>query len=136
MNPKNEKTKNRKIIPGDIQSIDGEDKIKKNKNKKSPLQEYFQNGYKKYPHAKNSRFLIQHYNSWEGNNYFPYGGHIIEGPCSFRPTMATGLAMSLPVGLFIGFNANYIIEHWSIAVLLISGILGLLVLFFLRSGDS
>ena len=131
MNPKNEKTKNRKIIPGDIQSIDDEDKIKKNKNKKSPLQEYFQNGYKKYPHAKNSRFLIQHYNSWEGNNYFPYGGHIIEGPCSFRPTMATGLAMSLPVGLFIGFNANYIIEHWSIAVLLISGILGLLVLFFL-----
>ena len=99
--------------------------------KNNPLAQYLQNGYKKYPHAKNSRYLIQHYNFWEGNNYFPYYGHIIEGPCSFRPTMATGLAVTLPTCLFIGFNAEYITETWTKAILITGGVLCLIVLFFL-----
>ena len=106
-------------------------KTKNSSKIKTPLQEYIQGGYKKYPHARNNRLLIQHYDNWEGNNYFPYGGHIIEGPCSFRPTMASGLALTLPVALFIAFNAEYITEKWTIAILLIAGILGLLVLAFL-----
>ena len=118
----------------EIKSINSYDKtIKndKNKIKKSLLQEYLQGGYKKFPHAKNSRLLIEHYENWQGNNYFPYGGHIIEGPCSFRPTMASGMALTLPVALFIGFNADYITDHWTIAILIISGILALLDLIFL-----
>ena len=56
---------------------------------KNKLQQYLHSGHKKYPHAKKNRYLIQHYKHWEGHNYFPYSGHIIEGPCSFRPTFAT-----------------------------------------------
>ena len=131
MNPYNEKIKKNKNNNNGIQLIELDNKIKNNKNKKSPLQEYLQGGYKKYPRAKENRFLIQHYNYWEGNNYFPYGGHIIEGPLSFRPTMASGLAAILPVCLFIGFNGDYILEHWTIGVLIIPVISCLLVLLFL-----
>ena len=119
----------------DIQSVNSGIKIKKDLNKKTHLQEFIQGGYKKYTHAKNSRLLIQHYENWEGNNYFPYSGHIIEGPCSFRPTMASGLAMTLPAGLFIGFNGEYITEHWTKAILIVEGVLALLVLIFLILGS-
>jgi palmitoyltransferase ZDHHC9/14/18 len=64
-------------------------------------------------------------------NYFPYKGHILEGPCSFRPTLGTGLAVCLPVGLFIGFNAKYITNQWTKAILIVAGVLCLIVLYFL-----
>ena len=115
----------------DIQSLNSGTKLKNSVNQKTHLQDFIQGGYKKYPHAKNSRLLIQHYENWEGHNYFPYNGHIIEGPCSFRPTMASGLAVTLPIGLFIGFNAKYITEHWTKAILIVAGVLALLVLIFL-----
>ena len=99
--------------------------------KNNPLKSYLQGGYRKYPHAKNNRILIQHYSFWEGYNYFLYGGRLIEGPCSFRPTMASGLAVSLPSGLFIGFNAEYITQNWTKGILIIAGVLCLIVLFFL-----
>jgi palmitoyltransferase ZDHHC9/14/18 len=116
----------------DTQSLNsGGKKLKDSSVKKTPLKEFIQNGYKKYPKARNSRLLIQHYSCWEGNNYFPYNGHIIEGPCSFRPTMASGLAFTLPIGLFIGFYAKYITEHWTKAILIVAGVLCLIVLIFL-----
>ena len=102
-----------------------------NSSKKTPLSEYLQSGYKKYPHARNNRYLIQHYKFWEGHNYFPYSGHLIEGPCSFRPTLATGLAVTLPVCLFIGFNAEFIYNTWTIAILIVLGVICLIVLTFL-----
>ena len=104
---------------------------KNSSSKKSPLSEYLQSGYKKYPHARNSRYLIQHYNYWEGHNYFPYSGRLLEGPCSFRPTLATGLAVTLPVCLFIGFNADFITNTWTKAILIVCGVLCLIVLTFL-----
>ena len=130
-NSHNEKLNNTDNNSNDIQSINSYTKIKNIPIKKTQLQEYLQSGYKKYPHAKNERKLIQHYEYWEGYNYFPYKGHIIEGPCSFRPTMASGLAVTLPIGLFIGFNASYITDHWTKAILIIAGVLCLLVLIFL-----
>ena len=103
----------------------------KTKLKKNALAEYLQSGYKKYHHARNSRYLIQHYKYWEGNNYFYYSGHIILGPCAFRPTMATGLAVILPTCLFIIFNAEYITNTWTKAILIIAGVICIIVLFFL-----
>lgn len=126
-----EKLKYRKSNTNDSFSIDSETKLKNSPKKKTRFQEFIQGGYKKFSHAKNSRRLIQHYKFWEGNTYFPYGGHIIEGPCAFRPTMATGLALSLPTGLFIGFNAEYVTENWTIAILIILGVLCFLILLFL-----
>jgi len=98
---------------------------------KNELQQFLQSGYKKFPHAKNYRYLIQHYKHWEGHNYFPYSGHIIEGPCSFRPTMATGLAVTLPITLFIVFNADFVTNTWTKAILIAGGVLCLIVLTFL-----
>ena len=128
----NEKLKYNEVSETDINIINGgEIKLKKNLTIKTPLQEYLQNGYKNYPKAMNSRLLIQHYSIWEGNNYFPYNGHILEGPCAFRPTMASGLAFSLPIGLFIGFNAEYITDHWTKAILIVAGVLCLIILILL-----
>jgi len=116
----------------DTQSLNSGGKNPSNNSaKKTPLGEFIQNGYKKLPKARNSRLLIQHYSCWEGNNYFPYNGHILEGPCAFRPTMASGLAFTLPIGLFIGFYAKYITEHWTKAILIVAGVLCLIVLVFL-----
>ena len=133
--PHCEKIKYNEANLSDTQSVNSGIKLKKDLNKKAHLQEFIQGGYKKYPHAKNSRLLIQHYENWEGNNYFPYFGHIVEGPCSFRPTMASGLAMTLPTGLFIGFNGEYITEHWTKTILIVAGVLALLVLIFLILGS-
>ena len=127
----NEKLKYEKSDINDIQSVNSGTKLENVINKNYSLKEYLQGGYKKFPRAKNSRLLIQHYNYWEGNNYFPYGAHILEGPSSFRRTMATGLAVSVQVGLFIGFDADYVTEHWTVGILIISGILCFFVLLFL-----
>ena len=126
-----EKLKTEEKIFNEIHNINSETNIADIIIIKKPLQEYLQNGYKKYLHAKNNRELIQHYDFWEGANYFPYGGRILEGPCAFRPTLAAGLAVTLPTALFIGFNAEYITINWTIAILIFAGILCLIVLFFL-----
>ena len=126
-----EKLKTEEKIFNEIHNINSETNLADNIIIKKPLQEYLQNGYKKYLHAKNNRELIQHYDFWEGANYFPYGGRILEGPCAFRPTLAAGLAVTLPTALFIGFNAEYITINWTIAILIFAGILCLIVLIFL-----
>ena len=129
-----EKIKDNNSITNSNTDYNKKQEINNNNNintKKNPLATYLQSGYKKYPHVKNNRYLIQHYKFWEGNNYFPYSGHIIEGPCAFRPTMATGLAVIVPVILFIIFNADFINETWTKAILIIAGVICLLVLIFL-----
>ena len=127
----NEKPKSNNSNFYEIRNINSGPKIKNTFVKKTPLQNFLQSGYKKFPKAKNQRLLIQHFLFWEGYNYFPYNGHILEGPCSFRPTMATGIAISLPIGLFIGFNAKYITNHWTKSILIIAGVLCILDLIFL-----
>ena len=126
-----DKLKGNDFNDNEVHSIDNDEKLKNNSSKKSRLQGYLQSGYKKYIRAKNSRIIIQHYSTWEGNNYFPYNGHILEGPCAFRPTLASGIAVTFPIGLFIGFNAEYINDHWTKAILIFAGVLCLLVLIFL-----
>ena len=126
-----EKLKTSDHINIDEQSANNLTNLHNNKSNKNPLRDYIQGGYKKYPHARNNRMLIQNYEGWEGNNYFLYWGHLIEGPCTFRPTMASGLAVSLPVGLFLGFNSEYISNHWTIAILIVIGVICFIVLLFL-----
>lgn len=118
-----------------IPTVNSETNLKTNEIIKNPLKDFLQNGYKKYPHAKNSRRIIEHYKFWEGRNYFPYSGHIIEGPCSFRPTFATGLAVIIPVLLFIIFNSDYVSHHWTKGILIILGVLCIFVLLFLVLGS-
>ena len=118
-----------------IPTVNSGTNLKQTEIIKNPLKDFLQNGYKKYPHAINSRRIIEHYKLWEGRNYFPYSGHIIEGPCSFRPTMATGLAVIIPVLLFIIFNSDYVSQYWTKGILIILGALCIFVLLFLVLGS-
>ena len=75
--------------------------------------------------------LITHYENWKGYNYFPFKGHIIEGPCSFRPTLMTGCAMTIPAILFFIFNSKYITDELTVFIPIIIGILFLITFVYL-----
>ena len=47
---------------------------------------------------------------WEGDNFFPFKGSIISGPCAFKPTLMTFLAISIPVILFFFSNQNTLLK--------------------------
>ena len=49
---------------------------------------------------------IKFFQKWEGDNFFPFKGSIISGPCAFKPTLMTFLAISVPVILFFFSNRN------------------------------
>ena len=67
--------------------------------------------------TKNKLKLIDNYQEWEGDNYFPFKASIIEGPCSFRPSLVTFMSITIPVLLILIFYISLI--NLSIIVLLI-----------------
>ena len=75
--------------------------------------------------------LITEYKMWNGDNYFPFKGHIIEGPCSFRPTLMTGCAMTIPTILFFIFNSEYLTDKLTIIIPIIIGIIYLISFIYL-----
>ena len=82
--------------------------------------------------TKNKLKLVDNYKDWEGDNYFPLSGHMIEGPCSFRPSLLTGISLSVPVLLFLLFNSDFlnIIIYIVLIVLYIIIIIMLLIVSF------
>ena len=82
--------------------------------------------------TKNKLKLVDNYKDWEGDNYFPLSGHMIEGPCSFRPSLLTGISLSVPVLLFLLFNSDFlnIIIYILLIVLYIIIIIMLLIVSF------
>ena len=75
--------------------------------------------------------LITHYTNWKGQNYFPFKGHILEGPCSFRPTLMTACAMTIPTILFLVFNSKYLTDKLTIFVPILIGIIYLITFVYL-----
>ena len=75
--------------------------------------------------------LITHYKNWKGDNYFPLKAYIIEGPCSFRPTLMTGSAMTIPTLLFIIFNSDYITDKITIFIPVIIALIYLIAFIYL-----
>ncbi len=75
--------------------------------------------------------LISHYKNWNGYNYFPLNGIIIEGPCNIRPTVMTACAVTVPVLLFLIFNTDYTSDKISIAIPIIIEILYIIIIVFL-----
>ena len=86
--------------------------------------------------TKNKLKLVDNYKDWEGDNYFPLSGHMIEGPCSFRPSLLTGISLSVPVLLFLLFNSDFlnIIIYIVLIVLYIIIIIMLLIVSFNDAG--
>jgi len=75
--------------------------------------------------------LINNYKKWNGDNYFIFKGHLIEGPCSFRPTLLTGCALTIPTILFLSFNSQYMKNNITIFVPIIISIIYFISLIFL-----
>ena len=57
--------------------------------------------------------LILNYKSWSGDIYFKLWGNMLLGPCSFRPTLLSFCAISIPVFLFMIFNSDFITKRIS-----------------------
>ena len=60
--------------------------------------------------------LIKNYKKWEGDNYFPMNGKILEGPCSIRPTLSTSCIITMPLFLFFLFDYNFIKKELNIFI--------------------
>jgi hypothetical protein len=50
--------------------------------------------------------LILKYKKWTGDVYFSLKGNILLGPCSFRPTLLSFSAITIPVFLFLIFKVD------------------------------
>ena len=63
--------------------------------------------------------LVTKLKAWRGDNYFYCFGNIIMGPCSFRPTLLSLIAISIPLFLFISFSSDFISDRLSPAITII-----------------
>ena len=94
---------------------------KKNKNKNNVI-------------SKNKLILIDNYEDWEGDNYFPLKANIIEGPCSFKPSLVTGVSLTVPILLFSIFNMN-LLNLGTIIILIILYIFIIVILIIITFSD-
>ena len=81
--------------------------------------------------TKNKLKLVDSYIDWDGDNYFPMGCRILLGPCSFRPSLLTGTCITIPVFLYILFNAKFL----SIAITIIIIILYIIMMILFVSAS-
>ena len=75
--------------------------------------------------------LITKIEDWNGYNYIRWNGNLILGPCSFRPTMLSLTAISVPIFLFLIFIADFITKKISFIIPLIILILYLITVSLL-----
>ena len=70
------------------------------------------------PNDKNNK-LITKKEDWDGYNYIRLKGNLLLGPCSFRPTMLSLIALSVPIFLFLFFISNFLSKKISFFIPLI-----------------
>ena len=122
------KEKNEKQKVNDLYNIaslptNSIDNSKKNNN--SMINNNSQNKYNVL--TKNKLKLVDNIKDWEGDNYFPLGGRILMGPCGFRPSLLTGVTISVPVFLYLVFNLN----HLNIILLIVVIVLYIILIILL-----
>ena len=72
--------------------------------------------------------LITNYRFWTGFNYFPLKAKIIEGPSGFKPTLMTGMAITIPIILFFIFEADYLSDELTAFIPVLITILYIIIL--------
>ena len=106
-------------------NYNNEENIPNNNNLNNNYQIYYEtnslksnNNYDNNNYYLNPEFqkLINERQNWSGSNYFPMNGNILEGPCSFRPTLMSSCAISAPIFLFIFFNIEFFKKELTIIV--------------------
>ena len=68
---------------------------------------------------ENNKKLIITSKNWEGDNYLYLNDRILMGPCSFRPTLLSLCAITIPVFLFIDNSFVFLKDNISIMIPLI-----------------
>ena len=74
---------------------------------------------------------IKFFQKWEGDNFFPLKGSLISGPCSFKPTLMTFIAISVPVILFFCFESKYLKKEVTIFIPILIALIYLITTIFL-----
>ena len=74
---------------------------------------------------------IKFFQKWEGDNFFPLKGSIISGPCAFKPTLMTFIAISVPVILFFCFESKYLKNEVTIVIPILIALIYLITSIFL-----
>lgn len=108
------KTKKEKIENKEINSgLSKDSSIKKlNQEKKEEI-------YNNLILNEKNNKLITKKEDWDGYNYFRFKGNLLLGPCSFRPTMLSLIALSVPIFLFLFFLSDFISQNISFIIPLI-----------------
>ena len=75
--------------------------------------------------------LITSSKNWQGDNYFSCKDNILLGPCSFRPTMLSLCAISIPIFLFLIFISDVLSKKISSLIPIIIFIIYLITVILL-----
>ena len=75
--------------------------------------------------------LITSSKNWQGDNYFRCKDNILLGPCSFRPTMLSLCAISIPIFLFLIFISDFLSQKISSLIPIIIFIIYLITVILL-----
>ena len=79
---------------------------------------------------ENKKLIITR-KKWLGDIYFSLKGRMLLGPCSFRPTLLSFTAITIPVFLFLIFNSNFISKRISAVIPIIIFVLYSLTIYLL-----
>ena len=86
-------------------------------SKDSSLKKYAEIEIKNYfLYNESYKKLITTAKRWQGDNYIYCDGTIFMGPCSFRPTLLSFCAISIPVFLFLGYDAKFLTNNISMII--------------------
>ena len=75
--------------------------------------------------------LIVKYKKWTGDIYFSLKGNILSGPCSFRPTLLSFCAITIPIFLFLIFNSDFLSKKISTFIPILIFLLYCIIIYLL-----
>ena len=137
--PENISTNNSNIFRGnkhkkekkDKKNIELDSEFSKDSSMKNIVLKKDKKGFKYEISNEINKKLITKIEDWNGYNYIRWNGNLILGPCSFRPTMLSLTAISVPIFLFLIFIADFITKKISFIIPLIIFILYLITVSLL-----
>ena len=121
--------KKEKMENNENEDVDSEQS--KDSSLKKIIQEKKEENYNlKIINEKNNN-LITKIVDWAGYNYIRCKGNLLLGPCSFRPTMLSIIAFSIPIFLFLLFLSDFLTKKISFMIPLIIVIIYIITIILL-----
>ena len=82
------------------------------------------------PNDENKNLILK-YKKWTGDIYFSLKGNMLLGPCSFRPTLLSFCAITIPIFLFLIFNSDFLSKKISSFIPIFIFLLYLIIIYLL-----